>query len=66
MIVGGRSEDQAHSGSISNGNTYYDRRSANNFGPPWFPTAAPQPGRPRSRFTVHYRDAGSWQEINRP
>jgi len=43
-IVGGRSEDQAHGVNISVGNTYYDRRFANNFGPPWFPTAVPQPG----------------------
>lgn len=43
-ILGGRSEDQAHSVSIGTGNTYYDRRFANNFGPPWFPTAVPQPG----------------------
>jgi hypothetical protein len=43
-IVGGRSEDQAHGVSISTGNTYYDRRFLNNFGPPWFPTAVPQPG----------------------
>lgn len=43
-IVGGRAEDQAHSVNISTGNTYYDRRFANNFGPPWFPTGVPQPG----------------------
>lgn len=43
-IVGGRAEDQAHGVSISQGNTYYDQRFANNFGPPWFPTAVPQSG----------------------
>jgi hypothetical protein len=43
-IVGGRAEDHAHSVSISQANTYFDRRFANNFGPPWFPTAVPQPG----------------------
>jgi len=43
-IVGGRSEDAAHGVNINSGNTYYDRRFAGNFGPPWFPTAVPQPG----------------------
>jgi hypothetical protein len=44
-IVGGRSEDHAHSVNINQGNTYYDRRFASgSFGPPWFPTAIPQPG----------------------
>ncbi|MGH9736242.1 MAG: PilX N-terminal domain-containing pilus assembly protein [Candidatus Acidiferrales bacterium] len=44
-IVGGRSEDHAHSVSISQGNTVYDRRfGTGSFGPPWFPTAVPQPG----------------------
>jgi hypothetical protein len=44
-IVGGRSEDHAHSVNISQGNTVYDRRFATgSFGPPWFPTAVPQPG----------------------
>lgn len=44
-ILGGRSEDHAHSVSISQGNTIYDRRfGTGSFGPPWFPTAVPQPG----------------------
>ena len=44
-ILGGRSEDQAHGVSIGRGNTYYDRRfGTGTFGPPWFPTAVPQPG----------------------
>ncbi len=66
-IVGGRSEDQAHSVKISTGNTYYDRRFANNFGPPWFPTAVPQPGVnaiPASQSMTVTRN--SWQEVNRP
>ena len=44
QIVGGRAEDQAHPVSIRAGNTYYDQRFGNNFGPPWFPTSIPQPG----------------------
>jgi hypothetical protein len=66
-IVGGRSEDQAHGVSIGAGNTYYDRRFANNFGPPWFPTAVPQPGQnsiPASQSLAVTRN--SWQEVNRP
>ncbi len=43
-IVGGRAEDQAHGVYINQGNTFYDRRFANNFGPPWFPTSVPQAG----------------------
>ncbi|HTU35550.1 MAG TPA: PilX N-terminal domain-containing pilus assembly protein [Candidatus Acidoferrum sp.] len=44
-ILGGRSEDQAHSVSISQGNTIYDRRfGTGSFGPPWFPTAVPTTG----------------------
>lgn len=44
-IVGGRSEDHAHGVNINRGNTYYDRRfGTGTFGPPWFPTAIPQPG----------------------
>lgn len=43
-ILGGRAEDQAHGVYINQGNTYYDRRFANNFGPPWFPTSVPQAG----------------------
>ncbi len=65
-IVGGRSEDHAHSVSIGTGNTYYDRRFANNFGPPWFPTAVPQAGSPAvsssSQTTV---TRTSWAEVNR-
>jgi len=65
-IVGGRIEDQAHTVSISAGNTYYDRRFANNFGPPWFPTAVPQPGTnavPASQTIAVKRS--SWREVNR-
>jgi hypothetical protein len=65
-IVGGRAEDQAHSVNISAGNTYYDQRFANNFGPPWFPTAVPQPGEipsPTSQVITVTRT--SWQESNR-
>jgi hypothetical protein len=65
QIVGGRAEDHAHSVSISQGNTYFDRRFTNTFGPPWFPTAVPQPGSggvPASgpTLTVTRR---SWQEV---
>jgi len=66
-IVGGRAEDQAHSVSISQGNTYYDRRFANNFGPPWFPTAVPQastPSIPSSSQVSVVRT--SWADTNRP
>ena len=64
-IVGGRAEDHAHSVSIGASNTYFDRRFANNFGPPWFPTAVPQPGSgavPASgpTMTVTRR---AWQEV---
>jgi hypothetical protein len=65
-IVGGRSEDHAHSVSIGAGNTYYDRRFANNFGPPWFPTAVPALGSapaPASSQTTVTRT--SWAEVNR-
>lgn len=66
-IVGGRAEDQAHAVSISSGNTYYDRRFANNFGPPWFPTAVPQPGQAgipagTPKLTVTRL---SWKEVSR-
>jgi Tfp pilus assembly protein PilX len=39
-IVGGRIESYAHSVSISQGNTYFDRRftSKAGFAPPWFPS----------------------------
>lgn len=65
-IVGGRAEDHAHSVSIGAGNTYYDRRFANNFGPPWFPTAVPTAGSapaPASSQTTVTRT--SWAEVNR-
>ena len=65
-IVGGRAEDQAHSVNIGAGNTYYDQRFANNFGPPWFPTAVPQPGQlatPSSETITVTRT--SWKEVNR-
>ncbi|PYP82129.1 MAG: hypothetical protein DMG99_01290 [Acidobacteria bacterium] len=66
-IVGGRAEDQAHSVNISTGNTYYDRRFANNFGPPWFPTAVPQPGQAGiPAGPVHMSVTRlSWKEVNR-
>ena len=66
-IVGGRSEDQAHGVNIGAGNTYFDQRFANNFGPPWFPTAVPQPGQNPilASQTVTVKRL-SWQEINRP
>jgi Tfp pilus assembly protein PilX len=37
-IVGGRSETYAHPVNMSGSNTYYDRRFANGFGPPFFPS----------------------------
>lgn len=65
-IVGGRAEDHANGVRISQGNTFYDRRFANNFGPPWFPTAVPQPGSSAipssSQITV---SRTSWTEDNR-
>jgi hypothetical protein len=64
-IVGGRAEDHAHSVNISQGNTYFDRRFANNFGPPWFPTAVPQPGSgavPATPPTLTVTRA-SWKEV---
>ncbi|HXC32187.1 MAG TPA: hypothetical protein VNZ56_06910 [Verrucomicrobiae bacterium] len=66
-IVGGRAEDQAHSVSIGAGNTYYDTRFNNNFGPPWFPTAVPQAGTPNwpssQKVSV---TRSSWAETSRP
>lgn len=66
-ILGGRAEDQAHSVNINTGNTYYDRRFASgSFGPPWFPTAVPQPGTtviPATSGTTVSRT--SWQEASR-
>ena len=63
-VVGGRSEDQAHSVNIGTGDTYYDQRFAGNFGPPWFPTSVPQPGQnaipPFQSITV---TRSSWKEI---
>ncbi|HVJ05368.1 MAG TPA: hypothetical protein VM578_06835 [Candidatus Saccharimonadales bacterium] len=65
-IVGGRSEDQAHSVNIGTGNTYYDQRFAGNFGPPWFPTSVLQPGQngapPSHSITVM---RSSWKENRR-
>lgn len=66
-IVGGRAEDQAHSVNIGAGNTYYDTRFNNNFGPPWFPTAVPQAGTvsvPASQKITVSRAA--WAETSRP
>ena len=65
-IVGGRAEDQAHSVNLNSGSTYYDTRFGNNFGPPWFPTAVPQPGQvaiPASQSVSVSR--GAWAEVNR-
>ena len=42
--VGGQIQTNIFSANMSAENTYYDGRFANNFGPPWFPTAVPQPG----------------------
>ncbi len=66
-ILGGRAEDQAHSVSISTGNTYYDRRFAGNFGPPWFPTGVPQAGAGAvpSQFLSLNVNRTSWKEVNR-
>jgi hypothetical protein len=66
-IVGGRAEDQAHGVNIGAGNTYYDTRFGNNFGPPWFPNAVPQPGTvsiPASQKISVSRAA--WAETSRP
>lgn len=64
-IMGGRSEDQAHSVNMSASNTMYDQRFAGNFGPPWFPTAVPTSGTPsipsNLSMTV-YRT--SWQQTS--
>jgi hypothetical protein len=66
-IVGGRAEDQAHSVSIGAGNTYYDTRFNNNFGPPWFPTAVPQAGTPNWPSTQKVSvSRASWAETSRP
>jgi len=65
-VLGGRAEDQAHSVNLNAGNTYYDRRFANNFGPPWFPTGVPQPGQlPVSSTEAVSVARTSWQEDNR-
>jgi hypothetical protein len=63
-IVGGRSEDHAHSVSINQGNTYYDQRFASgSFGPPWFPTAVPNAGNPPvALYTSMNIQRLSWQE----
>jgi len=64
-IMGGRSEDQAHSVNMSASNTLYDQRFSGNFGPPWFPTAVPTAGTPsipsNLGITV-YRTA--WQQTS--
>jgi hypothetical protein len=67
QILGGRAEDHAHSVSIGTGNTYYDRRFANNFGPPWFPTAVPQAGQIAAAAQPAQVNVtrSSWQEDNR-
>ena len=65
-IVGGRAEDHAHAVNIGSGNTYYDTRFGNNFGPPWFPTAVLQPGQAAigsSQSVTVTR--GAWAEVNR-
>jgi hypothetical protein len=66
-IVGGRSEDHAHGVSIGSGNTYFDTRFANNFGPPWFPTAVPLAGAPAIPATPPQVlvNRGAWAEVNR-
>ncbi len=66
-ILGGRAEDQAHSVSINQGNTYYDQRFAGNFAPPWFPTAVPQPGAAGSPAVPPSATVTrtSWREISR-
>lgn len=66
-IVGGRAEDQAHSVNISTGNTYYDRRFANNFGPPWFPMGVPQAGQGAvpSQYLGVTVTRTSWKEVSR-
>jgi hypothetical protein len=65
-ILGGRAEDHAHSVNIGAGNTYYDQRFAGNFGPPWFPTAVPQPGElPTPASSQIKITRVSWSE-NRP
>jgi hypothetical protein len=65
-IMGGRSEDQAHGVNIGSGNTLYDQRFAGNFGPPWFPTAQPQPGAPAiPQFQGASVSRLSWQDTNR-
>jgi len=65
-IVGGRAEDQAHAVSIGSGNTYYDTRFGANFGPPFFPTAVPQPGVPSIPSSQQVAvNRGAWSELNR-
>jgi hypothetical protein len=66
-IVGGRSEDHAHSVNIGSGNTYFDTRFGGNFGPPWFPTAVPLAGAPAIPATPPQVlvNRGAWAEVNR-
>ncbi len=66
-IVGGRAEDHAHSVSIGSGNTYFDTRFKNNFGPPWFPTAVPTPGAAAIPATPPQVlvTRGAWGEVGR-
>ena len=66
-IVGGRSEDHAHSVSIGTGNTYFDTRFGANFGPPWFPTGVPQAAAAAIAATPPQVivTRGAWAEVNR-
>ena len=66
-IVGGRAEDHAHSVNIGAGNTYFDTRFKNNFGPPWFPTAVPTPGAAAIPATPPQVlvTRGAWGEVGR-
>jgi hypothetical protein len=66
-IVGGRSEDHAHSVSIGTGNTYFDTRFGANFGPPWFPTGVPQAASAAIAATPPQVlvTRGAWAEVNR-
>ncbi len=64
--VGGQIQTNIFAADMNAENTYYDLRLANNFGPPWFPTAVPQAGAtsiPASQGVSIART--SWQEANR-
>ncbi|HYM07205.1 MAG TPA: hypothetical protein VEU11_11655 [Terriglobales bacterium] len=66
-IVGGRSEDHAHSVNIGAGNTVFDTRFGPTFGPPWFPTGVPTaaaPGIPATPPQVIVT-RGAWGEVGR-